>query len=68
MLITNYQITELIIGFFFFLPLFYLYYRLLNEEPIVLNILVSSIFFTFILLIKHITINYAILTKQASEV
>lgn len=68
MLLTNYQITELIVGFSFFLPLFYLYYRLLNEEPIVLNIIVSAIFFTFILLIRAITVNYAILTKQATEV
>lgn len=68
MLLTTYQITELIIGFFFFLPLFYLYYRLINEDPLVLNIIVSALFFTFILLIKNITVNYAILTKQASEV
>ncbi len=68
MLLTTYQITELIIGLFLFFPLFYLYYRLQNEEPVVLNIIISGIFFIFILLIKNIIVNYAILTKQASEV
>jgi hypothetical protein len=64
MLLTNYQITEIIIGVLIFPMLYFLYLYFLSRSIIYWDIMWCTISLGVILLFKNFYINYNILQSQ----
>lgn len=64
MLITNYQITEIIFGTFFFPFLYFIYLYNTKDVIIYWDIFYCTIILSIILLFKYFYINYNILQSQ----
>lgn len=64
MLLTNYQITELIFATIFF-PFFYFFYIYLSESPIIVwDIIWCTLTLFIALLLRDFSLNYNILQSQ----
>jgi len=64
MLLTNYQITEIIIGTFIFPMLYFLYLYFSNTKIIYWDIIWCTITIFIILIFKYFYINFNILQSQ----
>jgi len=64
MLLTNYQITEIIIGTFIFPMLYFLYLYFSNTKIIYWDIIWCTVTLFIILIFKYFYINFNILQSQ----
>ena len=64
MLLTNYQITEIVIGTIIFPLLYFLYLYFLNETIVYWDIIWCTLTLSIILLFKYFYINFNILQSQ----